>query len=255
MSGRIPTDQTSVAEGSSTAAPHRRRGFSDTSIPGRGRSSSLLHPVSSSSANPDKRSHKRSQSDVVGPSYNADLLGPGDTILEQEWTEKSELSYSNVPGGRGKCLPPTPPTELEIRDEINDLRHGVAPDLLRNNCPPSDISSCSSPSLPSFSERVVWPPPKTPGHICVERSLDIVFYRGDATALPMYGRGDHIEGHINLKNTNDICQIDITVRFLSGHLPGLVTAHRTAPTGIGSSLLLGTRSPANHPGSLKAFST
>ena len=149
---------------------------------------------------------------------------------------------------------------------MNDLQHGVefkysssscgvAPGLLRIKSPPSDFPSPDNPPLPPVSKRAVCLPPKTPGHICAGRSLDIVFYRGDATALPMYGRGDHIEGHIVLKNTKDICQIDITVRFLSGHLPGLVTAHWTAPTGIGSSLLLGTRSPANHPGSLKAFST
>ena len=262
MSKRVPTDRTSVAEGSSTAVRRRRRMVSDTSVPGRELILLPLPPMPSFSAHSDKRS----QSAVVGPSYNVDLLGPGDTILEQEWSEKSELPYSNVPGGWGKRLPLTPPTELEIRDKMNDLRHGVefkysssscgvAPGLLRIKCPPSDFPSRDSPSLPSVSERTVCLPPKTPGHICAGRSLDIVFYRGDATALPMFGRGDRIEGHINLKNTKDICQIDITVRFLSGHLPGLVTAHRTAPTGIGSSLLLSTRSPANHPDSLKAFST
>ena len=37
----------------------------------------------------------------------------------------------------------------------------------------------------------------------------------------MYGRGDRIEGHIDLKNTKDIYQIEITVRLLSAMFPGL----------------------------------
>lgn len=78
------------------------------------------------------------------------------------------------------------------------------------------------PSLPPVAESFVSLAPKTPGHICAGRGLDIVFYRGDATALPMYGRGDRIEGYIDLKNTKDICQIEITVCPLSSHLPGLV---------------------------------
>jgi hypothetical protein len=73
------------------------------------------------------------------------------------------------------------------------------------------------PSLPSVSETTVSPAPKTPGHTCAGRSLNVIFYRGDATALPMYGRGDRIEGHMDLKSTKDICQIDITVRLLSSH--------------------------------------
>jgi hypothetical protein len=74
--------------------------------------------------------------------------------------------------------------------------------------------------------------PKTPGHICAGRGLDIVFYRGDAIALPMYGRGDRIEGYIDLKNTTDVCQIEITVRLLSSLLasfPALcIAAHPVA---------------------------
>ena len=81
------------------------------------------------------------------------------------------------------------------------------------------------PSLPSVSECAVSVSPKTPGHICAGRSLNIVFYRGDATALPMYGRGDRIEGHIDLKNTKDIYQIEITVRLLSSYLLGLCVTH------------------------------
>jgi hypothetical protein len=78
------------------------------------------------------------------------------------------------------------------------------------------------PSLPPVSESMFNLAPKIPGHTCAGRGLDIVFYRGDATALPMYGRGDRIEGHIDLKNTKDVCQIEITVRLLSGHLPSLI---------------------------------
>jgi ankyrin repeat protein len=97
------------------------------------------------------------------------------------------------------------------------------------------------PSLPSDSENMISHAPKTPGHICAGRGLEIVFYRGDATALPMYGRGDRIEGHIDLKNTKDVCQIEITVRLLSNLLasyPALCIAAHLAvwpvPTGIPS---------------------
>jgi len=92
-----------------------------------------------------------------------------------------------------------------------------------------------APSLPPVSESVTTLPKKTLGHTCAGRGFNIVLYR----ALPMYGRGDRIEGYIDLKNTKDVCQIEITVRRLSSHLHSLcVSAHRAArhvPTGIGSS--------------------
>ena len=136
------------------------------SVPGRERFSSLLLPMSSSSAYPDKRSHKRSQSAAVGPSHNVDLLGSGGIILEHEWAEKSELPYSNVPDGWKKRLPPTPPTELEIRDETTDLWHGVefgysspswgvSPGPLRIKCPPSGFPSRDTPLT-------LYPGPSTP---------------------------------------------------------------------------------------------
>jgi len=94
----------------------------------------------------------------------------------------------------------------------------------------SSTSSYSfrSPPLrrpPPVSESVITHPMNRPGHTCAGRGLNIVFYRGDATALPMYGRGDHIEGHIDLKSTKDVCQIEITVRLLSSHRHSLVRCH------------------------------
>ena len=171
VSKRLPTDQTSVTEGHSTPVPRRRRMFSSTSVPGKERLSSLLLPMSSSSAHPDKRP----QSAVVGPSYHVDLLGSGGIIFEHEWTEQGELQYSNVPDGRKKRHPPTPPTELEIRDgisiamrggEIIDIWYGVefgysspgwdiAPSLLHNKCPPSSFPSHDTPLT-------LYPSPSTP---------------------------------------------------------------------------------------------
>ena len=179
MGKRAPTDQTPVAEDSSASVPRRRRMFSNTSVPGRERLSSLLNPMSSSS-----HSDKRPQSVVAGQSHNVDLLGSGGIILEHEWIENGGLPYSNAADGRKKRLPPTPPTtELEIRDEISiamgggeiiDLWHGVefgysspswdvAPGLLRLKCPPSDfpsrdtpLSLYPSPSIPFFIRAPNW---------------------------------------------------------------------------------------------------
>ena len=127
--------------------------------------------MSSTLTHPDRRS----QSVGVGPSNHLDLLGPGGVILEQEWTEQGGLPYSNVPDGRKKRSPPSPPTELEIREEtsmamgggeIVDLWHGVefgyhspswdiAPDLLRTKCPLSDFPTHDSPLT-------LYPGPSTP---------------------------------------------------------------------------------------------
>ena len=163
MSKRAPTDQASVAEDSSAPVSRRRRMFSNTSVTGRERLSSLLNPMSSSS-----HSDRRPQSAIVGQSHNVDLLGSGGIILEHEWAENGGLPYSNAADGRKKRLPPTPPTtELEIRDEISiamgggeiiDLWHGVefgyrspswddAPGLLRLKCPPSDFPSRDTPLI------------------------------------------------------------------------------------------------------------
>jgi len=178
MSKRVPTDQTSVAESSSTPVARRRRMFSNTSVPGRERLSSLLLPMSSSSTHSDKRP----QSAVVGTPHNVDLLSSGGIILEHEWTEQGGLPYSNAPDGRKKRVP-SPPIEVEIRDEISiamgggeiiDLWHGVefgysspswdaAPALLRTKCPPSDFPSRAtpltlypSPSSPFFIRAPSW---------------------------------------------------------------------------------------------------
>ncbi len=127
--------------------------------------------MSSSSGHPDKRP----QSAVVAPSHHVDLLGSGGIILEHEWTEQGGLPYSNVPDGRKKRHPPTPPTELEIRDgisiamgggEIIDVWYGVefgysspswdiAPSLLHNKCPPSSFPSHDTPLT-------LYPSPSTP---------------------------------------------------------------------------------------------
>lgn len=109
------------------------------------------------------------------------------------------------------------------------------------------------PSLPPVSETIVSLAPKVPGHTCAGRSLDIVFYRGDATALPMYGRGDRVEGYIDLKNTKDICQIEITVRLLSNHLPSLV--HCRISGGLACPDWHRPIHPLITPGSLKGYST
>lgn len=171
MSKRVPTDQTSVVERSSTPVARRRRMFSSTSVSGRERLSSLLLPMSSSSTYSDKRP----QSAVVAPSYHVDLLGSGGVILEHEWTEQGGLPYSSVPDGKKKRRSPTPPTELEILDEnsitmgggeIVDLWYGVefgysspswdiAPSLLSNKCPPSSFPSHDNPLT-------LYPSPSTP---------------------------------------------------------------------------------------------
>ena len=185
------------------------------------------------------------------PAYD-ELMSHEESISQKEFTENGPSSGTATTGFEELFLHSS---SLQKVFPLLWPPGCTEPPRTNIKCSPSDFPSRDSSSLPPVSEHAVCLPPKTPGHICAGRSLDIVFYRGDATALPMYGRGDRIEGHIDLKNTKDICQIEIIVRLISSHLPGLITAHRTAPTGIGSSLLLGTRSPANHPGSLKAFST
>ena len=171
ISKRVPTDRTSVMESPSTPVPRRRRMFSNTSVPGRERLSSLLLPMTSSSTHSDKRP----QSTVVGPSHHVDLLGSGGIILEHEWTEQGGLPYCSVPDGKKKRHPPTPPIELEVLDEnsitmgggeIIDLWYGVefgysspswdiAPSLLSNKCPPSSFPSHDNPLT-------LYPSPSTP---------------------------------------------------------------------------------------------
>ena len=141
--------------------------------------------------------------------------------------------------------PPPPVTIPSSPPPASSMSMSPLTPALTGSSTSSDYYSLRSPppprpSLPPVAENIVSIAPKTPGHTCAGRSLNIVFYRGDATALPMYGRGDRIEGHIDLKNIKDICQIEITVRLLSSHLPTCPGWHRL-------SLLVGTRSPVNHP--------
>jgi len=177
ISKRVPSDQSFLAEGSSTATATPRRWWilSNVSVPGRVRLSSLLYPRSSST-----HSDKRPQSAVAGPTYHVDLLSSGGIILENGWTlsEQGGLPYYHVPDGKKKRRSPTPPTELEVVDETSiamgggevvDLWDGVefgyrapswdvTPSLLRVKCPPSDIplTLYPSPSTPFFIRAPSW---------------------------------------------------------------------------------------------------
>ena len=173
--------------------------------------------------------------------------GPRPMHQQSPQTQVSQTQVVPAP------LPPQPMTIPSTPPQFSSMTMSpLTPALTGSSTSSYSIRSRPPPrpSLPPVAENFSTLAPKTPGHTCAGRGLDIVFYRGDATALPMYGRGDRIEGYIDLKNTKDICQIEITVRLLSSHLLSPVH-YRTSgslpvPTGIGSSLLLDAHSPADH---------
>jgi hypothetical protein len=102
-------------EGSSTPVSRRRRMFSNTSVPGKDRLSSLLLPISSSSTHPDKRP----QSAVVGP------VLPLSTYWVQAasyWNTNglSRVGYHIAMDSMGEEAPPSDPAN-RTRDSRRNL--------------------------------------------------------------------------------------------------------------------------------------